>query len=194
MKKIIIISLIAIACIWAWVITLLSMSKYCLFSAVDGQLLDAGKPLAWAKVIRQSHSHWFDGTDGATSTKEGIPRYFVETTTTDSEGRFHFGERLPNWSASRLVAWLPHEPYIDQSITTFSRGIEYTLYAWVKRNYDTDGELKTWKNLDVPGKDGYMVAASTRPISIACDLTNPETAKKLDDIVGTTISGICTIN
>lgn len=164
------------------------MPKYSLFSVVDGQLLDAGKPVEWAQIVRQSHSRWFDGYEGASSTQEGTPKYFTETTITDKEGKFHFGERLPKWNISRLIGWLPHEPYIDQEITLMHEGKEQMLYVGTKRNYDTDGELQVWKFLDkngvvqklkTPTPDGdagrdpsWTLTPFPRPIHLICDLSD----------------------
>ncbi len=195
-----------------------SMGKISLFSPVDGQVYLSGKALAWVEIVRQSHSRWFDGYEGASSTQEGTPKYFTETTTTDKDGKFHFDERTPSLNMARLFGWLPHEPFIDQSITLRHDGNEYILFEWTKRNYDTNGELQIWKYVDQNGKiqdkspykppysrdnpdpnfdTSLSLKAFSRPISLECDLsdtTEKAYNKEWNELpVGDYFHGICTL-
>ncbi len=194
-----------------------SMGKISLFSPVDGQVFLENKPITGLTVTRTSHSHWYDGTDGATSTKEWTPRFFTETTTTDADGKFHFDERTPSLGMSRLFGWLPHEPFIDQSITLRHDGNEYILFRGTKRNYDTNGELQIWKYVDQNGKiqdksphkppysidnpdpnfdTSLSLKAFSRPISLECELsdtTEKAYNKEWNELpVGDYFHGICT--
>lgn len=100
------------------------MAKMVLFSAVEGRVLENGKPVAGAKVQRSWRWSWKseNGADHAV---------------TAADGRF----ALPAVVRSSLLgSLLPHEPLIDQIITIEMAGKTYQAWAHFKRNYDDNGE------------------------------------------------------
>lgn len=96
-----------------------------LFSEVQGVVLDQGRPVAGAQVERVYNWGWKDRT-------------YRETTTTDSEGRFHFAATT---ESTLLGSVLPHEPVIIQEIFIRRDGREYEGWMYTKHNYRADGEL-----------------------------------------------------
>ena len=61
-----------------------------------------------------------------------------DTTVTDAAGRF----TLPEISRRSLMAMFPHEAVVRQSITIAIDGNSYKAWAYFKRNYDDNGELR----------------------------------------------------
>lgn len=78
-----------------------AMRKVILFSPLSGVVLSQGKPVAGATIKRHAHWRWGNKT-------------YDDTATTDAQGRFSFA--VLN-GTMLLGSVLPHEPYIEQSIT-----------------------------------------------------------------------------
>lgn len=98
-----------------------------LFSAVEGAILDNGKPVVGVKVERSYHFTWID-------------KDFSDSTITDDHGRYTFSEAT-TWML--LGSIFPHEPVIPQEIKIYPKANKEGLSIWqnAKRNYDTMGEL-----------------------------------------------------
>ncbi len=103
----------------------MSMSKFCLFSAVEGVVLDHGEPVAGASIERAYKWVWKDeqGHDETTSTPDG--RFSLP----EIRGSSFFG------------SFLPHEPIVKQSIVIHHGGKDYEAWIYDKRNYEVNGEL-----------------------------------------------------
>jgi hypothetical protein len=99
--------------------------KFLLFSDVSGVVLDHGKPVAGAEIVRDWKWKWNDDTGS-------------ETARTDAAGRFKFGSVS---KSSLLASIAPHEPYIVQKIMIRHAGREYQAWGTVKGNYRADGEI-----------------------------------------------------
>lgn len=127
-----------------------------LFSAVQGRLLDHGKPLAGAKIERTSL--W---------NMEDYPRQ--EFTTTDKDGAFSFPE-VRGMADFGFLAKLFHVPTVSQSLYLHREGKEYLLYANSRGNYEPNTEtgypeialLCDMKNLRVDGEDLFAVPCEVR--------------------------------
>lgn len=102
------------------------MSKLCLFSEVQGTVLSAGQPVAGARVTRETKWRWND-------------KLFNEDATTGTDGAFRFPELA---RGSLTASFLPHEPYITQTILIHHGGRVYEAWLNSKRNYERNGELK----------------------------------------------------
>lgn len=100
------------------------MAKYVLFSAVSGTVYLNGAAVAEARIERKYYWRWSNERAS-------------DETTTDAQGRFS----LKQIEASSMSAWLPHEPYVEQSILVHYRGQQYEVWGYDKRNYSTNGEL-----------------------------------------------------
>ena len=99
--------------------------KKTLFSEVNGVVLKDGKPVANAEVTRYFHWHWKD-------------RKSNESTTTNSQGEFHFDAvREKSVTASLMF----HEPLVSQDIKIFVDGQEYKAWRFTKHDYEDNGEL-----------------------------------------------------
>ncbi len=102
------------------------MAKMVLFSAIQGRVLDNGKPVAGAQIERTWRWSW-KSEDGA------------DRTTSAADGSF----ALPAVVRSSILgSLLPHEPLVDQIITIQHGGKAYKAWAHFKRNYDDNGEHK----------------------------------------------------
>jgi len=112
-----------------------TVSPKVLFSEVRGSVLWDGVPVSGAAVVR-SYS-WGDKQGG-------------DATVSDAKGEF----QLPPIVGRSLLAWLPHEPMVHQTITIQHQGTTYEAWSFFKHNYDLNGEL-----------DG-------RPLRLRCDLTD----------------------
>ena len=100
-----------------------------IFSELHGQVLAGGTPAVGASVER-SWDWDLTGEKG----KDG--------TVTDAQGYFH----LPAVTRrGGLKAWLPHEPFVEQTIRVTHSG--QTLDVWMldKRSYQAGGELGAGK-------------------------------------------------
>ena len=105
------------------------MGQLVIFSELNGQVLAAGAPVAGAQIERS----W----DWGLTDEKGSDR-----TTSDAQGHF----RLPAVNRrGGLRAWLPHEPFVEQTLRITNAG--QTLDVWMldKRNYRPGGELGAGK-------------------------------------------------
>jgi hypothetical protein len=108
-----------------------AMAKMVIFSAVNGRVLQDGKPVPGATVEREFRWAWKDETG-------------KDNATTGGGGEFAFGkiER-----SSFLGSLLPHEPVIRQSLTIKVNGKAYEAWLFNKHNYDDNGEVEGKKPL-----------------------------------------------
>ena len=102
-----------------------AMAKMVLFSALQGKVLLAGKPVAGATVEREFVWGWKDETGR-------------DSAITDGGGGFSLPPVVRN---SVLGALLPHEPSIRQTILIKHGGQTYKAWMFDKGNYDDNGEL-----------------------------------------------------
>mgnify|MGYP002378442702 FL=1 len=101
------------------------MAKMVLFSAVQGRVLEEGRPVSGATVEREYKWGWKDET-GRDSTRTGPDGSFA----------------MPAIERSSLLgSLLPHEPVVRQSLTIQHAGRSYEGWLYFKRNYRADGEL-----------------------------------------------------
>ena len=131
-----------------------NMTSLVLFSAIDGQLVDAGRPVAGSTVTRTWFWHNKDvrGTD---------------STVTDAQGRFS----LPAVTSANLMARLmPHEPVVQQQMHARVGSDDVKLWGTFKRNYLQAGEF-----------DRYTTKAGGT-VRILCDIAAAET--ELGEIIG----------
>lgn len=133
-----------------------------LFSAVEGAILDNGKPIVGVKVERSYHFTW-------------IGKDFSDSTITDDQGQYAFNEAT-TWML--LGSIFPHEPVIPQEIKIYPKANKEDISIWQnsKRNYDTMGELD--------GLQPYLEQTSAKDLTpvmqgfingklrLDCDLTN----------------------
>ena len=103
----------------------MSMGKFCLFSAVEGVVLERGQPVPGAQIERSYSWTWKkqQGTDQAS---------------TDAQGRFQFPAIQ---GSSFFRGFLPHEPMVEQTILIHHGGKTYKAWMFDKRNYEQNGEL-----------------------------------------------------
>jgi hypothetical protein len=101
-----------------------AMASMVIFSALQGQLLLNGQPVAGAELVREFNWAWKE--------ENGSDR-----TRSDAQGRFSFPaiERR-----SLLGSLLPHEVVIDQRIWLQHQGKSYDLWLSFKRNYKPNSE------------------------------------------------------
>ena len=102
------------------------MGTMVLFSAVQGKVLDRGKPVAGARIERKYKWGWNSqmGTD---------------STTTDASGEF----TVPMIERRSLLgSLLPHEPWIDQTVLIHHDSKTYEAWVSVKRDYDNGSEVR----------------------------------------------------
>ncbi|WP_156254597.1 carboxypeptidase-like regulatory domain-containing protein [Sandarakinorhabdus oryzae] len=105
------------------------MADMVIFSELHGQVLSGGAPVAGASVERS----W----DWGLTDEKG-----KDSTTTDAQGNF----RLPAVSRrGGLRAWLPHEPFVEQTIRVTHAGQTVDVWMLDKRNYRAGGELGAGK-------------------------------------------------
>jgi len=97
----------------------------CLFSSVDGIILDSGKPVKGVEV--EQYYNW-----------QGPDKSNKKLVKTDNEGRFHFPAIYDN---SVLSTIFPHNPSIQQEINIRYKERSYEGYLLMKGNYDEKGEL-----------------------------------------------------
>ena len=101
------------------------MAKMVIFSAVSGQVLQGGKPVAGAVLEREFRWAWKQET--ATDRAE-----------TNAAGEFSF----PAIERSSLMgSLLPHEPNVRQTILIKHAGKTHKAWMFDKRNYKADGEI-----------------------------------------------------
>lgn len=124
-----------------------AMAKMVIFSAVQGQVLLAGKPVVGAVLERRFNWGWKDENGG-------------DSAQTNAAGEFS----LPLIERSSFLgAVLPHEPVIRQQIDLRHEGKTYEIWMHIKRDYerDTEGEGKPIRvrcQLDAqPAKHGKVM-------------------------------------
>ncbi len=98
--------------------------KYDLVSDINLTLLLNGEPVQGVEVTRKYHWTW--GEYSKTRVKS-----------TDGDGKVFF----PKESGRAMMAWLPHEPVIPQTLTAVVGGTVYKLWYTSKHNYDDLGEV-----------------------------------------------------
>jgi hypothetical protein len=101
-----------------------AMSSRVLFSAVQGQVLLQGKPVAGAVVERQFEWNNETSSDRVSSGADGNFSFAAVTRKTS------FMDRL-----------LPSEPMVKQTILILHDGKSHKAWHHFKRNYDNNGEL-----------------------------------------------------
>ncbi len=102
-----------------------AMATMVIFSAVSGQVLQDGKPVAGAVVEREFRWAWKqeNGTD---------------TALTDAQGGFRF----PAIERSSLMgSLLPHQPNVRQTILIKHGGKTHKAWMFDKKNYRAEGEI-----------------------------------------------------
>lgn len=101
-----------------------AMANKVIFSAVSGQVLLQGQPVAGAQVERSARWDDEQAKDGAA---------------TSADGRFS----LPPITRKRglLENFLASEPFIEQTILIQHGGKTYKAWVFRKRNYREEGEL-----------------------------------------------------
>ena len=102
-----------------------SMASNVLCSPMTATLLFNGVPVAGAKVVRRYHWRLTD--------REGI-----DEVTSDASGKF----ALPQVSGRSLIAWLPHQPVIDQDIEVYVGEQKYEIWSGAKLSYRRNAELE----------------------------------------------------
>ncbi|HBO2935110.1 TPA: hypothetical protein L4R50_000104 [Pseudomonas aeruginosa] len=98
--------------------------KYDLVSDINLTLLLDGEPLQGVEVTRKYHWTWGEYSR-------------TRTQSTDSDGKVFFSKE----SGRAMMAWLPHEPVIPQTLTAAVHGKIYELWYTSKHNYDDLGEV-----------------------------------------------------
>lgn len=102
-----------------------AMAKMVMFSAVSGQVLQDGKPVAGAVVEREFRWSWKSETG-------------TDSTQTDAQGAF----KLPVIERSSFMGSLmPHEPFVRQTILIKHGGKTHKAWMFDKGNYKLDGEI-----------------------------------------------------
>ena len=100
--------------------------RLCVFSAVKGVVLDHGRPVTGAKVLRTYEWGW------------GGDREERDEAVTDESGRF----QMPAiFRTSVSGALIPHEPHISQLLTIVANGKEYMAWSVMKRDYEENSEV-----------------------------------------------------
>jgi len=133
-----------------------------LFSEMQGVVTLHGKPIV-----------------GATVTRTAMPagKEYIDSTTTDSSGRFSF-ERATTKSFFKL---LPGDDSVFQKVLISYDGAEYVAWETGGASATNKGELN---ELDVIGTEKEI------DINLVCELNAPVSYKA--GAYTTTISGICT--
>jgi hypothetical protein len=101
------------------------ISKLVLFSEVNGQVVDGGKPVEGAIVTRHYNWAWTDAES-------------TEQTVTDKEGRFSF-KRVTTRSITANL--FPHQPVVFQKIDININSRTFKAWRFRKGDYDNNGEL-----------------------------------------------------
>lgn len=125
--------------------------KVCLFSEVNGVVTQDGKPIAGAEIIR---------------TAEFNNKAYIDSTMTDTHGRYYFNARFIN-SINKI---LPIEPRVPQKISIRYHNKEYLGWDMDKRDYEINGEID-------------------RKLDLVCELSKEPEMKKLG--ISGYVDGIC---
>lgn len=120
-----------------------AMGKLCLFSAVQGVVLSQGQPVSDALVSRQFNWAW-GKENGADETR------------TNAAGEFSLPAIFRN---SLTASFLPHQPFIEQTILLKYQNREYKAWLFDKMDYEENSEL------------------GGKPISLRCSLENEPSRK-----------------
>ena len=96
------------------------MKQAVLFSAVEGQVVRGGQPVAGATLVRQ----WEFAEQKVVGRDE---------TQTDATGRFHFDAVIHTYQPSRFFA---QQTFIEQQIHVSAGGQEWA--AWIGSKFDLD--------------------------------------------------------
>ncbi|WP_237215163.1 carboxypeptidase-like regulatory domain-containing protein [Falsiroseomonas oryziterrae] len=96
-----------------------------IFSALRGVVLARGRPVPGARVVRSWH--W-----GLTDERGG------DAAVTDAEGRFGLPAVVRRGGLRR---WLPHEPFVEQTIDVVHGSATQAVWMLDRRNYRPGGEL-----------------------------------------------------
>jgi hypothetical protein len=135
-----------------------------LSSAVEGQLLDHGRPVAGQRVIRTLH--W---------NMEEEPR--TEITTTNKDGRFQFPE-VRGAAEFGFLAKLFHVPTVNIGIYVPINEIQYLAYSGGRNSYKENEETGLPQiRIECDLKNKYM-ANNVLP-GIKCEVEKSEERKKL---------------
>jgi hypothetical protein len=101
-----------------------AMGKLCIFSAVQGVVLNNGKPVSGATVERKFNWVWNKETG-------------VDQAVTNAGGEFS----LPAvFRQSFLGSLLPHQPFIEQTLLIKHDGREYKAWMFDKMDYEENSE------------------------------------------------------
>ena len=96
--------------------------KVCVFSAVEGIVIQDGEPIKNA-IIKRTYT--WDGND------------ITDEIKTNEKGEFS----LPEKYESSIWAFFPHNPSIIQFIKVYVNDVEFQAWGYQKGNYDSNGEL-----------------------------------------------------
>lgn len=102
-----------------------AMAKLTLFSAVQGRVLEAGRPVEGATVEREYRWSWKD-------------QVAKDSVLTDARGEFRFGAVE---AGSFLGSLLPHNINVRQIILIHHAGKTHKAWVHDKVNYRPEGEL-----------------------------------------------------
>ena len=124
-----------------------------LFSAVAGQIVHNGQPVAGATVTRNANFHGEEHTD---------------STVTDANGNFRFGTMK---TFTLLFQVLPSEPVVPQDITVVAGATTQEVWSHVKRGYEDNNEL-WFDTFDffTQVREHLRIDAQTDPIRVVCRL------------------------
>lgn len=125
-----------------------NMAKFCLFSELNGIVLNNGVPVENATVRRTYYWVW----------KNKIGEDMVKT---NEKGEFHFPAIF---GKSFYGYFLPHEPNIDQEVKVISSQTIYIAWYHTKQNYKVGGELGEYTDT------GIFIPQN---IFLHCELTTP---------------------
>jgi hypothetical protein len=125
-----------------------NMTKFCLFSELNGIVLNNGIPVENATVRRTYYWVW----------KNEIGEDMAKT---NEKGEFHFSAIF---GKTFFGFFLPHEPTIDQEIKIISDQTIFIAWYHVKQTYKEGGELGEYNNT------GRFIP---KPIFLNCELTTP---------------------
>jgi hypothetical protein len=128
-----------------------------IFSAFKGQITFKGSPLAGIKVSR-------------TYPNSGGTEDITEVTYTDEEGYFNFDKVTQKLG---IMAFLPHEAVIHQTINAHYQGKEHLIWYTCKRNYENLGEFQ-FLDQEVKLSPAMTLAYKDNYILINSDLSNTE--------------------